>query len=133
MKVLFVCQGNVARSQMAEAYYNFFTKTKDAFSAGVSKNAPEKYMHPVKEVVEAMNEDGIDVSRNKVKTLTKEMVAFADKIFVLCERELCPAFLADSQKVTFWEVEDPYNTPLEDFIKTRDLIKSKVYPLCHRT
>lgn len=36
-KILFVCYGNVGRSQMAEAYYNHFTKSTKAISAGTDK------------------------------------------------------------------------------------------------
>jgi arsenate reductase len=126
MKVLFICQGNVARSQMAEGYYNHFTKTNDATSAGVSDTAYKKYPRPVDEVVQVMTEEGIDVSEKKVKKLTQEMVDNAEKIFVLCDKEMCPAFLLDSSKVTFWPIEDPYETSVDNFRKIRDLIKSKI-------
>ena len=43
MKVLFVCRGNVGRSQMAEAYYNFFTKSNMATSAGTDPTTPARY------------------------------------------------------------------------------------------
>jgi protein-tyrosine-phosphatase len=111
---------------MAEAYYNHFTKTNDAVSAGVSDTAYKKYFRPVDEVVQVMQEEGIDVYDKKVKKLTEEMVHKADKIFVLCDKEMCPAFLAESKKVTFWEVQDPYEMSIEHFRRIRDIIKLKV-------
>ena len=66
-KILFICAGNVARSQMAEAFYNYFTDSLDAISAGVLDFTPAKYGHPIPEVVEVMQEEGIDVSQKKSK------------------------------------------------------------------
>lgn len=126
MKILFVCQGNVARSQMAEGYYNHFTKTNDAKSAGVSESAPKKYPRLIDEVIEVMKEEGIDLSDKKVKTVTKEMVDESDKVFVLCDKVYCPEFLLNSDRVTFWQVPDPFETGIDNFRKIRDLIKSKV-------
>lgn len=132
MKVLFVCQGNVARSQMAEAYYNHFTNTNDAKSAGVSESAPKKYPCLVDEVIQVMQEEGIDVSGKKVKKVTEEMADASDKIFVMCGKEECPEFLINSGKVIFWEVEDPYQMSIDGFRKIRDLIKQKVQSIIEK-
>ncbi len=111
---------------MAEAYYNHFTQSNNASSAGVLDYTPEKYGHPVKEVVEIMQEEGIDVSKQKVKFLTKEMIKENDKIFIMCKEEQCPHFLSNSNKNVFWEVSDPFDTKLENYRKIRDEIKAKV-------
>lgn len=126
MKILFVCLGNVARSQMAEAYYNYFTNSKEAVSAGVLDFTPEKYGHPIKEVIDVMREDGIDVAKQNVDYINKEMVDNSKKIFVMCKKEECPDFLVKSKKVTFWKVEDPFGSSLDNFRKIRDEIKNKV-------
>ena len=126
MKILFVCRGNVARSQMAEAYYNFFTKSGDASSAGVLDFTPVKYGHSVKEVIQVMKEDGIDISQQNVKFITEEMVKASDRIFAMCKKEECPQFLLNSNKITFWNIDDPYDTSLENHRKIRDEVKEHV-------
>jgi arsenate reductase len=126
MQVLFVCLGNVARSQMAEAYFNYFSKEDKAISTGVLDFTPEKYGYPVKEAIEVMKEDGIDISKQKVTYINPEMVEKSDKIFVMCKKEECPDFLLNSNKVTFWKIEDPFNSSLDNFRKIRDEIKNKV-------
>ncbi len=126
MKILFICLGNVARSQMAEAYYNYFAESNNASSAGVLDFTPAKYGHPIKEVTSVMKENGIDVSHKKVKFITEEMVQKSDKIFVMCKEKECPKFLLDSNKVTFWEISDPFGTTIDNFRIIRDIIKSKV-------
>lgn len=126
MKTLFICWGNIARSQMAEAYYNHFTNSSDAFSAGILDFTPAKYGHPIKEVIQVMKEDDIDVSNKKVKVITEEMVKNTDRIFVMCRKEKCPEFLLNSDKITFWNISDPFDTDLDNFRKIRDMVKSKV-------
>jgi len=129
MKILFICRGNVSRSQMAEAYYNYFTKSNNASSAGVLDYTPLKYPHPAEEVIQVMKEDGIDISQQIVKFITKEMVDSADNIFVMCKKEECPEFLLGSNKITFWDIDDPYDTNIETHRRIRDEIKERVEQL----
>lgn len=132
MKVLFICEANVARSQMAEAYYNHFTNSKDAISAGILDFTPAKYGYPTKEVVQVMQEDGLDVSKQKVEFLTEQMVKDSDKIFVMCTKKECPEFLLKSGKITFWDVDDPFEKPVESFMECRDIVKQKVNKIIER-
>lgn len=111
---------------MAEAFYNHYTNSDDAFSAGTSDETPLKYPCLPNSIQTIMTEEGIDVSKKKVKTIERHFVDEADRIFVLCEREKCPDYLLNSGKVSFWEIEDPYESSMEFFRMTRDRIKEKV-------
>ena len=129
MKILFVCYGNVSRSQIAEAYYNHLTKTNDAKSAGVAENAGMKYHHPAQEIIRVMLEENIDISKNIVKAATKEMVDEADKIIVMCDRDDCPRFMTDSVKTEYAPFSDPYGLGIEYARSVREDIKKMVLEL----
>ncbi len=102
-KVLFVCVENAGRSQMAEAFANKYGQGKlTAQSAGM-KLASQ--VNPV--VVDAMSENGIDISRNKPKLLTQEMANQADLIVTMgCgTSDFCPGpFFKENID---WELDDP--------------------------
>ena len=124
-KILFVCVENAGRSQMAEAFANFHSHGKiDALSAGTM---PSDEVIPV--VVQVMREKGIDISRNKPKRITMQMVKEADAIIVMgCSAEgFCPAPLI--KKVTDWNIEDPKGKPVETVRRIRDEIETKVLRL----
>jgi len=125
-KILFVCSGNVGRSQMAEAFYNYFTKSKNAFSAGTNSNTSTKYPKIPDEICQIMKEENIDVSHQKVKLINKHFVDETKRIFVMCKKNLCPDFLINSDKVIYWEIEDPYQMSVDDMRKIRNQIKVKV-------
>jgi protein-tyrosine-phosphatase len=122
--ILFVCVHNSGRSQMAEALFNNYVKGKAiAFSAGTQ---PADKVNPV--VVEAMKEAGIDISRNKPKTLTMEIMEQADRVITMgCGAEAaCPASFVATEE---WALEDPEGQALEQVRKIRDDIKDRVLRL----
>jgi arsenate reductase (thioredoxin) len=131
MKILFVCYGNVARSQMAEAYYNKYTNSKDATSAGVGYGINERYNHPAGDVVKVMLEEDIDVSKKSIKAITKEMVDNSQKVIVMCNLDDCPKFLLDSGKLVHIPIPDPYGISVEYTRSVRDDIKRMVLDLIH--
>jgi len=121
--VLFVCVHNSGRSQMAEAFFNQLTMGKaQAFSAGTQ---PADKVNPV--VVEAMREVGIDISSNKPKALTMDIVEKADRMITMgCGAEagaVCPASFIETED---WALEDPEGQTLEQVRKIRDEIKDRV-------
>jgi len=130
-KILFICYGNVARSQMAEAYYNKYTDSTHAKSAGVGYDVGERYNHPASDVVKVMLEEDVDISKKNVKPLTHEMVNDADKIIVMCDLNDCPRFLLDSGKMVHISVPDPFGISVEYTRSVRDEIKRIVLDLIH--
>ena len=124
--ILFVCVHNSGRSQMAEAFFNKLSGGKaQALSAGTQ---PASEVNPV--VVEAMREAGINISGNKPKMLTFDMVKKADKMITMgCGAEaeaVCPASFIETED---WALEDPKGKSLEQVRKIRDEIKERVSKL----
>ena len=136
MKILFVCRGNVGRSQMAEAIFKQLTNRKHlAQSAGIEAMGSEgkdlngmllKDRESSKHVIESLKEIGIDISNNFIKRLTPEMVENADKIIILVKPETIPDFLKGNDKITYWNITDPDEQTLEFHKQTRDKIKKLV-------
>jgi protein-tyrosine-phosphatase len=121
-KLLFVCVENAGRSQMAEAFARYYGKGKvEVMSAGTM---PSTEVNPV--VVQVLQEKGIDISKNKPKLITTQMVQEADSIIVMgCDaRGFCPAPLLD--KVVDWKLEDPKGKPIEKVREIRDEIEKRV-------
>jgi arsenate reductase len=124
-KFLFVCVENAGRSQMAEAFAKHYGRGKnEAASAGTM---PSKEVNPI--VIQVMREKGIDLSANKPKLITNEMVQEADKIIVMgCSAQgFCPAPLLN--KVIDWGIEDPKDKPIEKVREIRDEIEKRVKKL----
>jgi arsenate reductase len=126
--VLFVCLGNAGRSQMAEAFFNQAAGGKArAISAGTR---PAEAIDP--NVMEAMREVGIDISGNKPKALTMEMLEQADRVITMgCGVEgVCPASFVETED---WQLEDPKGKPIDDVRRIRDEIRAKVMRLLDKS
>ena len=126
--VLFVCLHNSGRSQMAEAFFNQLAQGKArALSAGTS---PAQSVDPT--VVEAMKEVGIDISKNKPKALTPEMIDQANLVITMgCGAEAaCPASWVETRD---WNLEDPKGKPIDKVREIRDEIKARVVELLEET
>ena len=91
-KVLFLCAANVWRSQMAEWFYNHFTKSNNAISAAMLLDRKAKFFNmPSDDVIQLMREEGIDISKQTIKVVTKEMCESVDKIISFASnREFSP-------------------------------------------
>ena len=138
MKVLFVCNANVGRSQVAEALFNQLS-SEPAISAGTVADAIVERTMPASRclkdggssAITYMNEQGVDISESLRDQLTSEMVQEADKVVVMADDDNWPNYLRNSGKVVVWTIEDTRGMdpdsarPLYDEIKRRiqDLIK----------
>ena len=138
MNILFVCRGNVGRSQIAQALFNNLSKNHRATSVGtkvVDKEGNsvegEKLQdrEGARHIVATLDEIGIDVRLAKRNQITKEVVDSADIIVVMAEKETLPEYLLENQKVRYWEVGDPKNQTLEEVRATRETITGFVKEL----
>jgi arsenate reductase (thioredoxin) len=117
--VLFICVHNSGRSQMAEVFFNQMAKGRaKAISAG---SQPADRVNPT--VVEVMREIGIDISHNKPKLLTLEMMEGITLAITMGCENACPYTTAETRD---WALEDPKDKPVEEVRKIRDEIKIRV-------
>jgi arsenate reductase len=124
-KILFVCVENAGRSQMAEGFAKHYGNGNvEAISAGT---VPSSEINPL--VVQVMQEKGIDISKNRPKQITNQMVQEADTIVVMgCSAQgFCPAPLLG--KVVDWNIGDPRGKSLEKVREIREEIEAKVRKL----
>ena len=127
MMVLFICRANVGRSQMAMTFFNDFSKRHRAISAGtdVGKHEGEP-LHPF--VIEAMQEAGYDLSKNRRRQLTREIVGEANKVVVITSPADLPYYV-DKSRTIFWDVEDVQDHGLGFYEKMREKIRHLVTEL----
>ena len=123
--ILFVCVENAGRSQMAEGYFNKYApKGYEAISAGTR---PVSQINPI--AVQVMRESGIDISNQKSKELTEDMMRNSLNIVNMgcVEKESCPTLFL--QNLVDWNIEDPKDKPIEKVRKIRDEIDQRVKEL----
>jgi arsenate reductase len=103
-RVLFLCTGNSARSQMAEGLVNHLLEDSwEAYSAGTQ---PSGYVHPL--AVRAMAELGIDISTQRSKSADEFREVEFDVVITVCDNAAknCPFWLG-SGRVTHKGFPDP--------------------------
>jgi arsenate reductase (thioredoxin) len=134
MKILFICEWNVGRSQMGEELFNHYTKNNIGISAGThaEKYAGKKLKEFAYLVVDVLKEKGIDVSNKTPIQLTEEMAQFADTIIVMTEQENLPSYLLNSNKVISWDIKDAGGKDYAFHINMRDQIDLLVKELVDR-
>jgi arsenate reductase len=133
-KILFICEHNSARSQIAEAYLNLFAGDRlFAESAGLEPGNLNSY------AVEVLKEEGIDISAHKTKgvfELFRQQKQY-DAIITVCSPAVnakCPIFPGRVKRLN-WPFDDPSGFTgnreeiLEQTRKLRDQIKEKVLSL----
>lgn len=131
MNILFICEGNIMRSQMAEAFYNNLTRTNDATSAGAAAENGDSVHAGVQAV---MREKGYDMSSMRSTRLTQKMFEDADKVIAFPTLYM-PHWVLDDPKTEFWDVSDPYytsNDGVNHIEWARDQIETRVRGLVAR-
>jgi len=120
--VLFVCNHNAGRSQIAEALFERHAPTDVRAESAASTPADEIWPP----VVEAMREVGIDLAGRQPKKLTLEMQLHADWAITLACGAQCP-YVAST--VEDWDIPDPAGKPIEDVRAIRDAVEARVVDL----
>ena len=120
MRALFVCVHNAGRSQMSAALWE--RAGGEARSAGTQ---PAERVHP--EVVEAMNELGIDLSDRTPQKLTTELAEWADVVVTMGCGDECPYI--PGKRYVDWDLPDPKGRPLDEVRAIRDDIAERISQL----
>jgi arsenate reductase len=122
-EVLFVCVHNAGRSQMAAALLDHHARGKVHMrSAG---SAPADRINPA--VAAAMDEWGIDLSKEFPKPLTDDFVKAADVVITMGCGDACPIY--PGKRYLDWELDDPAGQPVEVVRRIRDDIDGRVQQL----
>ena len=114
--ILFVCAENAGRSQIAEGFFKKYAPSRfKTVSAGTK---PAYQLNPI--VVEVMKEVGIDISKQKSKVLTEEMIRDSYNVVNMgcMDKNFCPAIFVP--KIIEWNLEDPKGKSIEEVRKIRD-------------
>ena len=124
-RILFVCVENAGRSQMAEGFFRKISPAEyQPISAGTN---PTDIINPL--AIEVMKEIGIDITKQKPKVLSDDMIRNSVKIVNMgcMDKESCPALFVNN--VIEWNISDPKGKPIEQVRKIRDEIEAKVREL----
>jgi len=122
-EVLFVCVHNAGRSQMAAGLLDRHAAGRvHVRSAG---SAPADTVNPA--VVAAMDEAGVDLSKEFPKPLTDDVVRAADVVITMGCGDACPVY--PGKRYEDWQLDDPAGRPIEQVRPIRDEIDRRVREL----
>ncbi len=119
-EVLFVCVHNAGRSQMAAALLDNLAGGRVMVRSAGSE--PADRINP--RVVAAMEEIGLDVSRERPKPLTGAAVEAADVVITMGCGDACPIY--PGKRYEDWELDDPAQADLDGVRRIRDEIAERV-------
>jgi arsenate reductase (thioredoxin) len=128
-RILFLCTGNAARSQMAEALANgFHGDVVDAVSAG---SRPTGWVHPL--AVQAMEAVGVDIKAAESKSAEKFINDPFDVVVTVCDSAAqdCPMW-PGAKRIEHWPIVDPSYGPddpatrYDRFVATRDELRRRI-------
>ena len=123
--ILFVCVENAGRSQMAEGFFRRYApRGYAALSAGTR---PVSEINPL--ALQVMKEVGIDISKQRSKDLTEDMIRNATTVVNMgcMDNNFCPTVYIS--KVIDWGIEDPKGKRIEKVREIRDEIERRVREL----
>jgi len=127
-RVLFLCTGNSARSQMAEGLLRSQAANRfEVFSAGTIAS----FVRP--QAIEVMKELAIDISAHRSKSLHEFIDEPFDYVITVCDHaaQSCPLFPGDAKRI-HWSIKDPVaiggddEAELEAFRSARDDLRGRI-------
>jgi arsenate reductase len=121
--VLFVCIHNAGRSQMAAGYMRELSGGAVQVRSGGSE--PGDQINPV--AIQAMAEEGIDISQAVPQLMTTEQVKDSDVVITMGCGDVCPIF--PGKRYEDWELTDPKGKNIDEVRPIRDDIKDRVQAL----
>jgi len=127
MKILIICTGNSARSQIAEGFFKHYKKDWEIYSSGISP----KGLNPL--AIDVMLEKGIDISNHTSDGIDKYINNEFDYVITVCDRakETCPVFL-NAKNSLHWSFIDPadavgnHEEKIKNFRNIRNQIEKKI-------
>ena len=119
-EVLFVCEQNAGRSQMAAVLANALSG--GAVHVRSAGSAPAHELNP--SVVAVIEELGLDLSEAFPKPLTDDVVQAADVVITMGCGDACPVY--PGKRYQDWALDDPADLPIEDIRRVRDQIRANV-------
>jgi arsenate reductase len=122
-RVLFVCKQNAGRSQISQALFE--QVADDRHQSRSAGTRPAEQIHPV--VVEAMREQGIDLSARRPQRLTDDLAAWADVVVTMGCGDECPYI--PGKTYIDWDLTDPDGKSLGEVRAIRDEIGTRVTQL----
>jgi arsenate reductase len=130
-KIMFLCTANSCRSQIAEGFAREFGKGLiEVYSAGLMTADVHR------RAIAVMKEIGIDISKQKSKSIDEKLIRKMDIVVTLCvnAEEYCPDTPPNVRRI-HWPIKDPVGTIgteeeiMKEFRRARDEIKEKVQDL----
>jgi arsenate reductase len=121
--VLFVCIHNAGRSQMAAGYMRALSGGAVDVRSGGSE--PGNQINPV--AIQAMAEEGIDISEAIPQLMTTEQVRDSDVVITMGCGDVCPIF--PGKRYEDWELVDPKGKSIDEVRPIRDDIKARIEKL----
>ncbi|BCR88888.1 arsenate reductase ArsC [Aspergillus chevalieri] len=118
--ILFVCVHNAGRSQMAAGYLTHLAG--DAIEVRSAGSVPADSVNPI--VVEAMREEGIDLTNQKPKILNADAVQASDVVITMGCGDTCPFF--PGKRYIDWQLDDPAGQGLDAVRLIRNQIRCRV-------
>jgi arsenate reductase len=121
--VLFVCVHNAGRSQMAAGYLNHLSG--GAIEVRSAGSEPADKINPV--AIQAMAEEGIDITTEKPKILTTEAVKASDVVITMGCGDACPYY--PGKRYEDWALDDPAGQGIDVVRPIRNQVRGRVEQL----